>query len=381
MNAILSYPKTALRKLRAVLRRLWVRVAAMGLLAVLVLGVTQLGQIWLPDDMLSRRSGASADRLLSLIAQAMLAVTTFSLTVMVSVYRSSASQFTPRAHQLIMEDSVTQTTLATFIGAFVFAVIGIVLREVGAYGDDAALILFWVTVAVLALITYALIRWTLHLQTFGSLLDTTRQVEAITRTQFQERLKTPCLGANPLTQAPPDGRTVRAAESGYVQHIYPEFLQEKTAAADAQLFLRRTLGDFVFINEPLVTISGGAEEETDWDDVVAEGVRLGDVRTYDQDPRFGLMIMAEIGSKALSPGINDPGTAIDVLGRSGRILSLYRDETGGGADLPQPARAAPVGVAPDRRRIRLHRAGRGPCVRGAAPPAFGPVGPDAASRR
>ena len=54
---------------------------------------------------------------------------------------------------------------------------------------------------------------------------------------------------------------------------------------------------------------------------------LGDVRTYDQDPRFGLLVMSEIGSKALSPGVNDPGTAIDVLNRSARILSLYKDET------------------------------------------------------
>jgi uncharacterized membrane protein len=39
--------------------------------------------------------------------------------------------------------------------------------------------------------------------------------------------------------------------------------------------------------------------------------------------------MGEIGSKALSPGINDPGTAIDVITRATRILSAYRDETAG----------------------------------------------------
>ena len=54
---------------------------------------------------------------------------------------------------------------------------------------------------------------------------------------------------------------------------------------------------------------------------------LGDVRTYDQDPRFGLLVLSQIGSKALSPGVNDTGTAIDVLNRSARILSLYKDET------------------------------------------------------
>lgn len=54
---------------------------------------------------------------------------------------------------------------------------------------------------------------------------------------------------------------------------------------------------------------------------------VGDLRTYDQDPRFGLIVMGEVGSKALSPGVNDPGTAIDVITRIGRILSNYKDET------------------------------------------------------
>jgi uncharacterized membrane protein len=37
--------------------------------------------------------------------------------------------------------------------------------------------------------------------------------------------------------------------------------------------------------------------------------------------------MGEVASKALSPGVNDPGTAIDVITRIGRILSFYEDET------------------------------------------------------
>ena len=54
---------------------------------------------------------------------------------------------------------------------------------------------------------------------------------------------------------------------------------------------------------------------------------LGDVRTYDQDPRFGLTTMGEVASRALSPGINDPGTAIDMITRIARVLSYYEDET------------------------------------------------------
>jgi len=47
------------------------------------------------------------------------------------------------------------------------------------------------------------------------------------------------------------------------------------------------------------------------------------VRSFNQDPRFCLCVLAEIACRALSPAVNDPGTAIDVIGRGVRVLSEY----------------------------------------------------------
>ncbi|MCZ4352416.1 DUF2254 domain-containing protein [Roseovarius aestuarii] len=339
-KSIRLLPATLWRRARALSRELWVRVVLMGLLSILSLGVTQLVDDFVPTEMASRMSGEAADRLLNLIANAMLAVTIFSMTVMVSVYQSSASQWTPRVHQLIMQDQVTQKTLAAFIGTYLYALVAIILRELGVFVDDHAFVLFWVTVLVLAFVVWSLVRWTLHLQTFGSLLDTTRQLESQTREQFKERLKTPCLGANPLVGGiPDDAWPVRARESGYVQHLYPEGLQEAAKQFDVQIYLNHAVGSFVFLNQPLLWVEGAfkAKKKSDKDDepmdqdgfedLLRDHVKLGDLRTYDQDPRFGLTVMGEIASKALSPGINDPGTAIDVITRVGRILSSYSDET------------------------------------------------------
>ncbi|MEL6451342.1 MAG: DUF2254 domain-containing protein [Pseudomonadota bacterium] len=328
MEFIRHLPETALALVRYYGRKLWVRVTIMGLFAFVALGLSQLVEPLVPQDMATRLPGSAADRLLNLIANAMLAVTTFSLTVMVSVYQSSSTQWTPRVHQLIMQDAVTQNTLAAFIGAYVYALVAIVLREVGIYVDDRALVLFWLTVLVLAFVVWSLIRWVLHLQTLGSLVDTTRQVEDIARRQFEERLQTPCLGACPWDGAVPEGtEPIRAAQSGYVQHLYPEALQQEACKHDVSLYFARQIGSFVFVNQPLFWVDGTPDDAEALANAVRELAVLGDVRTYDQDPRFGLLVMSEIGSKALSPGINDPGTAIDVLNRSGRILSLYQDET------------------------------------------------------
>lgn len=119
MEFLKHLPETAVALIRHFGRKLWMRVTIMGLFAFVALGLSQLVEPMVPEHMATRLPGFAADRLLNLIANAMLAVTTFSLTVMVSVYQASSTQWTPRVHQLIMQDTVTQNTLAAFIGAYV----------------------------------------------------------------------------------------------------------------------------------------------------------------------------------------------------------------------------------------------------------------------
>ncbi|WP_281856822.1 DUF2254 domain-containing protein [Litoreibacter halocynthiae] len=329
-----AWPKTLLRFAGELWRELWMRVVVMGCFAIVALGLAQaIGHV-LPSELNGYVSGKAADRLLSIIANAMLAVTTFSLTVMVTVYRSSSTQFTPRLHRLIIQDPTTQNTLAAFIGAYVYALIGIILRELGIFADERAAVLFATTVLVLAYVVVSMIRWVLHLQTFGSLMNTTRQVEGITCQQFEARLSKPCLGANPWTaevQVPDEADTVRASETGYIQQYYEESLDQAARVCGVDIYICAAVGSFVMKGEAIAYCvpkgDGDSSDEGDLVDIVRSHIQIGDVRTYDQDPRFGLMVLGEIASKALSPGINDPGTAIDVITRVARVLSLYQDET------------------------------------------------------
>ena len=325
-------PATLIRRARDYARKLWVRVVGMGLLALLAVGVTQLIEPFVPEALASHLPGEAADRLLQIIANAMLAATIFTMTVMVTVYRNSSSQWTPRVHRLIMQDRTTQRTLAAFIGAYVYALVAIVLRELAVFDDERALVLFVTTVLVLVLVVLSLVRWVLHLQTFGSLLDTTRQLEELTRRQLAERLDTPCLGANPLTGPVPESAwPVLSDESGYIQMFYPEGLNAAAERHRVAIYLPHPVGSFVFVNQPLLWVEGTLNEREasreEFEALVRDHVRIGDLRTFDQDPRFGLVVLGEVASKALSPGINDPGTAIDVVSRIGRILSSYHDES------------------------------------------------------
>jgi len=323
----------ALRTVKIYLRKLWVRVVIMGLMSVVAIGLTQLVERVLPDAIATAVAAHSADRLLNIIANAMLAVTTFSITSMVTLHRATSQQWSPRVHRLLLQDKTTQNTLAVFIGAYVYALLAIIMRELGIYEEERATVLFFTTVGVLAVIVVYLIRWVLHLQTFGSLTQTAEQVERTTREKFRERFDNPCLGANALTEpVPEEGELILVKTSGYINEIYTEVLNAAAQELDADVYLLRNIGDFVFVNEPLAKVirGDGPKDESDYESIeeaLRDSVVIGIERSFDQDPRFGLIAMGEIASKALSPGINDPGTAIDMINRVARVLSHYEDET------------------------------------------------------
>ena len=62
-------------------------------------------------------------------------------------------------------------------------------------------------------------------------------------------------------------------------------------------------------------------------DALATAIRgtitVGLRRSFEQDPRFGISVLAEIASRALSPATNDSGTVIDVIGRGVRCLTAW----------------------------------------------------------
>ncbi|EYD71851.1 DUF2254 domain-containing protein [Limimaricola hongkongensis] len=322
---------TILRKIHRLSRRLWVRVTLISGLAFVALGAAKLFGPMIPDG-LSEMIGADAlNRLLDIISTSMLAVTTFSLSVMVSVHQSASSKWTPRAHRMLLADTTTQTVLATFIGAYIYSLAAIILLSTPYYGEKEVVTLYLATLAVLVLIVFVILRWILHLQALGSLVDTTARIEREALRSFRARMERPCLGGHALDPGdiPAAARPIRARRTAYVQAIYEDSLQKAAEEQGGQVYVDAPVGRFVHEGEPIAHILGGGDA---LEEAVRAAIHMGELRTAEQDPRFGLIMLSEIGSKALSAGINDPGTAIDVIGRIGRVIGSYRDEIGHGRE-------------------------------------------------
>ena len=308
-------------------RRLWVRATLIGLMGVAAAILAAVVERFIPWDFPTDIGSEAVGSILNIIASSMLAVTTFSLSVMTAAYGAATSNVTPRATRLLIEDRVTQTVLSTFIGSFLFGVVGIVVLNTGAYGDRGRFVLFVVTVAVIVLIVLSLLRWIDHLTRLGRVGETTERVEQAARHAIEARLKEPYLGGSALREVPADAMPVAAQVIGYVQHIDMTALSHCCEQADGDIFVGTIPGTFVYPDTPIAWIAARISKETDdgLPDAVHKAFTIGNERSFDQDPRFGLAVMSEIGSRALSTAINDPGTAIDVIGRMTRLMGLWAD--------------------------------------------------------
>lgn len=307
-------------------RRIWVRAALFSLLAIITALVGVAMSPYIPQDLPGKIGADAVDHVLSIIASSMLTVTTFSLSVMVSAYSAATSNVTPRATQLVMEDSTTQNVLSTFLGSFLFSLVGIIVLSTGAYGARGRIVLFGATIIVIILIVATLLRWIDHLSRLGRVTETTSRVEEATAKAMRFRHENPFMGGRPRQKQftpPPLSRPVHGTRIGYVQHVDMPGLAALTKQEDAFIYLNATPGTFISPAEPLAWIAGQSDENCD--EAIRSCYSVADTRSFDQDPRFGLSVLAEIASRALSPGINDPGTAIDVIGRAVRLFAIWAE--------------------------------------------------------
>lgn len=302
-------------------RQIWVRAALIGSLAILAALVGTVAGPLIPERWGSLVGADSVDQILNILASSMLAVVTFSLSVAVQAFASATSNATPRANALLAQDNTTQFVLSIFLGAFLFGLVGIIALSVEVYGGGGRLILFVATLAVIVLVVGALIHWIQHLMRFGRMEDILERVEEAATDALKARARAPWLGGSPYRDDfADDACSVLPRKIGYIQFIDVEDLAKCADEWDRDIRIHRHPGGFAHPAEPLLWVSPGPPLDETCIERLRDAFAIGQARTFDQDPRFGLIVLSEIAVRALSPAVNDPGTAIDVIGRLVRVM-------------------------------------------------------------
>ncbi|MDX7952646.1 DUF2254 domain-containing protein [Lichenihabitans sp. Uapishka_5] len=318
------------------LRQAWVKAAFYCLGGIAVALLAWRFQFLVPEDFALSVGADAVGNILTVLASSMLTVTTFSLTVLVSALGSASSGVTPRATTLWSEDRRAHNALATFIGAFMFSVVGIIALSTHLYGSGGRLLLLGATVVLIGMIVVTLLRWMQQLTRFGRVGESIRLVEEAAALAMRGRRDRPHLGG-----IPPDPRhrqpvPVFPERIGYVQYVDMAALSRALGGSDAMLDVAALPGTFVHPACPLAFVDDAMGPDAI--ETVRKAFLVDDDRSWEQDPRFGLSVLAEIGSKSLPPTAADYGTAIAVIGAALRVLAHWMPDRDDPAPDPEHPR-------------------------------------------
>jgi uncharacterized membrane protein len=301
----------------------WLRPAAMTVaaifLAVALIGTE--GSVWLPDglkDWVYAGGTAGARDVLGTIAAATIGVagTTFSITV--AALTLASNQMGPRLLRNFTRDAGNQYALGALLSTFAYALVA--LRSVHEAEEGEFVPQLAVSVGLLmAFGCVGVLIWFLHHVATSISVD---RVVALVHRDLAAALEAAAGDASDLPpMAAPAGpaASLAASGSGYLRVLDEDSLADWAAERDARLWLRLRPGDFVFAGTSVADVVPARLREEAQGRLDA-ALSLGDARSVEQDLEFAVRQLVEIALRALSPGINDPFTAIAVLDRLGAAL-------------------------------------------------------------
>lgn len=305
--------------------QMWIR-PALASFGSVVLAATALwfGRLYkgpLPIEL----SDEALKELLSIFASSMLAVATFSVSAVVTAVSSVSNSTTPRASRLVLADTTTQNVLSSFIAAFIYSMIAILALEAFAFDRVGRFIIFIGLAVIVTWVLIAFVRWIDHVTKLGRVETGIEKITDIATSSMTAE-NVGAWGAHIYDGAPPAAATVVSARDvGYVSELNVPGLQKLAERLDVAIYLTVRPGDFVDTRTPIAYLTPVSDSVRENRDEVDEHIAVAEGRVHGQDVRFGLINLAETADRALSPGINDPGTAIVIMGRQLAVLTRWAD--------------------------------------------------------
>ena len=300
----------------------------------------------LSDDLGRLTFGAGPDgarEVLSAITTSMITFTGLVFSITIVVLQLTSSQFSPRVLRTFLRDRQTQLSLGVFIATFVYAVL--VLRTVNGLDDDTFVPAVATTVGMLLLLVSVgvFVGYIHHIATAIQVSSILQSIWEETRDVLEKRFPrgltpTPAVArprGTPVAELPSTG-------TGVLTGVDAPTLVRLACDADVVLVSDLAVGGFVPEGAPMVEVHGGNAEALQGRSVV-RAFGLAPERTMQADVAFGFRQLVDISTRALSPGVNDPTTAVQALDKLHDLLRRL------------VTRSFPTAVHADAEgRIRLH---------------------------
>jgi len=288
--------------------------------------------------------GADGARsLLGAVAGSMISVSATAFSITIVALQLAASNFGPRLLRNFMQDTGNQVVLGTFISTFIYCLL--VLRTIRGDGDGYNQFVPQLSITggtILAIISMAVLIYFIHhastiIQVSHIIENVSDDLDKGIDRLFPEKIGRSIPEKQEVAEIPKNfdlvASPVRVTDSGYIQAIDNEELMKIARKHNLLLRVESRPGKFVVKDSDLVMVFPGELVNQKLTKQINNTFIFGKERSEQQDIEFPINQLVEIALRALSPGINDPFTAIRCIDRLSAGLSRLAQR-----DFPSPYR-------------------------------------------
>ena len=270
--------------------------------------------------------------ILSAIAGSMMSVATTAFSITIVALQLASSQFGPRLLRNFMQDTGNQIVLGTFISTFVYSLM--VLRTINGVDKNEFVPQLAVTCAIiLAIASIAILIFFIHhsassIQVDSVVSNVGGDLEGAIDRLFPQSIGSDASRAKEqesLSKIPADfeaaSHPITLPNNGYIQAINDDQLMQVAKSNGLLIKLYQRPGHFVVKGGEVARVLPKDRVTKQISDKISGAFVTGPQRTEQQDAEFSVNQLVEIAARALSPGINDPFTAIRCIDQLGAALS------------------------------------------------------------
>ncbi|MEJ2322405.1 MAG: DUF2254 domain-containing protein [Gammaproteobacteria bacterium] len=270
--------------------------------------------------------------LIATTAGSILGVAGVSFSVTIASLTLASQQFGPRLLRNFMQDSFNQFVIGVFTATFLYCILILQfisnLEEAGFVPVISLSTLLGLVVFNLMMLVFFIHHISTSIQADSIIAEVYSEMVTRLRNLFPEELQDEEEAPEEMAPAQTEmnfmaQETVCAARSGYLQAIDVEGLLKLVTHSNAMLNLDLRPGDFILYGSPLGWV---CSEEKELPETLHQEIQnhlfISDTRTAQQDAEFAIRQLVEIALRALSPGINDPFTAIACIDRLGDAIAF-----------------------------------------------------------
>lgn len=266
--------------------------------------------------------------LLAAIVSSTMTVVAVTFSVTVVALTVASQHYGPRLLNTFMRDRTVQVVLGLLIATFTYSVF--VLGSVQMEGERP---LHWATAGAILLVACSVVALIVFMHHVTTSLQVSSVALHITR-DFDEALALEA-GKPRRSELPPEtatdsaaGDDVRSTGSGYVQGVREAGVCRLAARHDVRITIVRPPGKYVFPGTVIARVTPAGRVDATFSRELNALFLLGTDRTTRHDLEFAVKQLVEIALRGLSPGVNEPFTAIACIDRLGQVLAAVAKRDG-----------------------------------------------------